>query len=144
MGYNVTVDRRGSTRISANRLTWTVVGEAAMPAYWIARARIFDPVEYKKYTDRVPPIMAKYGGRILARGGRYQINEGPADFSRFVLIEFDSLEQGVACFNSPEYEVAASFRRNGGGEVQNVVVEGLAPGEVEAGQGELTRETREP
>ena len=40
-----------------------------MPAYWIARAKINDPVEYKKYTDLVPAIIAKYGGKVLARGG---------------------------------------------------------------------------
>jgi uncharacterized protein (DUF1330 family) len=25
-----------------------------MRAYWVARSKINDPVEYKKYTDRVP------------------------------------------------------------------------------------------
>ena len=28
-----------------------------MAAYWIARSRINDPVEYKKYTDLVPGIL---------------------------------------------------------------------------------------
>ena len=40
-----------------------------MPAYWVARSKINDPVEYKKYTDLVPDIIAKYGGKVLARGG---------------------------------------------------------------------------
>jgi uncharacterized protein (DUF1330 family) len=61
---------------------------------------------------------------VLARGGRYQINEGPHDFHRFVVIEFATLEQGVKCFESPEYQEAAAFRRNGGGVVENVIVEG--------------------
>ena len=95
-----------------------------MPAYWVARARITDPVQYKKYTDLVPGILAQYGGTVLARGGRYKINEGPEEFHRFVVIEFPTLEQGVACFESPEYQEAAAFRRNGGGIVENVVVEG--------------------
>jgi uncharacterized protein (DUF1330 family) len=73
-----------------------------MPAYWVARSRINDPVEYKKYTDLVPGIIAKFGGKVLARGGRYQMMEGPAKFQRFVVIEFPSFEQGVACFASPE------------------------------------------
>jgi len=95
-----------------------------MPAYWVARARINDPVEYKKYTDRVPAILAKYGARVLARGGRYQILEGPENFSRFVVIEFPTLEQGVACFNSREYQEAAAFRRkNKAGENELVMVE---------------------
>lgn len=95
-----------------------------MPAYWIARARITDAVAYKKYTDRVPAIIDRYGGTILARGGRYRINEGPETFHRFVVIEFPTIEQGVACFESPEYQDAAAFRRAGGGVVENVIVEG--------------------
>ena len=95
-----------------------------MPAYWIARARVDDPVQYKKYTDLVPAILAQYGGKVLARGGRYTINEGPETFNRFVVIEFPTLEQGVACFESPEYQAAAAFRKAGGGIVENVVVDG--------------------
>ena len=95
-----------------------------MPAYWIARAQINDPVEYKKYTDRVPGILKQYGGRVLVRGGKYQIMEGPEMFHRFIVIEFDSLEAGVKCFASPEYREAAAFRRNGAGVVENVIVEG--------------------
>ena len=95
-----------------------------MPAYWVARAKVTEPVQYKRYTDLVPPIIAKYGGRILARGGRYHINEGPHDFHRFVVIEFPTLEQGVACFNSREYQEAAAFRRkNKAGENELVMVE---------------------
>ena len=95
-----------------------------MPAYCLARAKITDPIAYKKYTDRVPEIIDRYEGKILARGGRYQIMEGPENFHRFVVIEFPTLEQAVACFESPEYQEAAAFRRAGGGIVENVIVEG--------------------
>jgi uncharacterized protein (DUF1330 family) len=94
-----------------------------MPAYWIARSRIHDPVEYKKYTDLVPGIINKHGGKVLARGGNYQIMEGPEDFHRFVVIEFPTLAAGVACFESPEYTQAAAYRRAGAGVVENVIVE---------------------
>jgi uncharacterized protein (DUF1330 family) len=94
-----------------------------MPAYWLARSRINDPVEYKKYTDRIPAIFAKYGGRVLARGGRFQIMEGPDKFNRFVVVEFATFEQGVTCFKSPEYDEAAAFRRNGAGEVEAIILE---------------------
>ena len=95
-----------------------------MPAYWIARAKIIDPETYKKYTDRVPGIISRYGGKVLARGGRYRIMEGPETFHRFIVIEFPTLEQGVACFQSPEYQEAAAFRRGGAGIVENVIVDG--------------------
>ena len=73
-----------------------------MAAYWIARSHVTDAVVYKKYTDQVPAIVSKHGGRILARGGRYQIMAGPQTFERYVVIEFPTLEQGVACFQSPD------------------------------------------
>jgi uncharacterized protein (DUF1330 family) len=71
-------------------------------AYWVARSKITDPVAYKKYTDRVLGIIAKFGGKALARGGHFRIQEGPQKFHRFVVIEFPSLEQAVACHQSPE------------------------------------------
>ena len=42
-----------------------------MVAYWLARAHIVDPVDYKKYTDRVPAIIAKFGGEVLPRAYGY-------------------------------------------------------------------------
>ena len=94
-----------------------------MPAYWIARARIIDPIAFKKYTDRSPSVIAKYGGRFLARGGRFQIMEGPNEFNRFVVIEFPTFEQGVACYKSPEYTALAALRQSGAGEVETIMVE---------------------
>ena len=95
-----------------------------MPAYWLARSKINDPVAYKKYTDRVPAILADYGGKVLARGGKFQILEGPEHFHRFVVIEFPSFEQAVACQQSAAYQEAAAFRKDGAGEVELVIVEG--------------------
>ena len=57
-----------------------------MTAYWIARARVNDPAEYQKYAEQVPAIIAKFGGRFLARGGEFEILEGPHEFERFVII----------------------------------------------------------
>ena len=95
-----------------------------MPAYWLARSKINDPVAYKRYTDQVPALIAKYGGKVLARGGRFQIMEGPEKFGRFVVIEFPTFEDGVACFQSDEYNDAARHRReNGAGEVETVILE---------------------
>jgi uncharacterized protein (DUF1330 family) len=96
-----------------------------MPAYWLARSKVNDAAEYKKYTDLAGPIVVKFGGKVLARGGRYQIMEGPEKFSRFIVVEFPTFDQAVACFNSPEYQAACAFRRKDGvGEVENVIVEG--------------------
>lgn len=95
-----------------------------MPAYWIARSKINDPVAYKRYTDQVPGILQKFGAKVLARGGKFQILEGPKKFERFVVIEFPSLEDGVRCFESDDYQRAARNRReNGAGEVELVMLD---------------------
>ena len=95
-----------------------------MAAYWMARAKVNDPDQYKKYTDRVPAILEKLGGKILARGGKFKILEGPETFGRFIVIEFPSMERAVACHDSAEYEKASSFRKGGAGEVELVIVDG--------------------
>ncbi len=99
-----------------------------MVAFWIARARVTDPDAYSEYARRVPDVLAAYGGRILARGGRYVVAEGDVPRERFVVVEFPTLEAAQACHASAVYEEAARFRRNGAGEVEIVLVEGLTPG----------------
>jgi uncharacterized protein (DUF1330 family) len=97
--------------------------EFKMTAYWVARAKINDPVGYKKYTDLVPDIVKKFGGKPLARGGEYRTLEGPETFERFIVVEFPSLEQAVACHESPEYQEARKFRLNGVGQNELTIVE---------------------
>ena len=95
-----------------------------MPAYWVARSKINDPVAYKKYTDRVPAVLAQFGGKVLARGGDFKILEGPEKFHRFVVVEFPSMADAIACHDSEAYRQAAKFRMDGAGEVELVIVEG--------------------
>ena len=68
-----------------------------MPAYWMGRVKVNNPDEYKKYADQVAAILAKYGGKFLPRGERFQIMEGPEKFNRFVVIEFPTFDQAIAC-----------------------------------------------
>lgn len=93
-----------------------------MPAYWIAHAHVNDPVEYKKYTDQLPPLFEKFGARVLARGGDYKILEGDVPFERHVVIEFESLDKAEAFFNSPEYQSAAAFRRQPGVAINHQII----------------------
>ena len=72
-----------------------------MVAYWVARSKVNNPDQYKKYTDLVPGILQKFGGKFLARGGKFKILEGPEKFHRFIVIEFPSFEKAVACHELP-------------------------------------------
>ena len=94
-----------------------------MVAYWLARAHIVDPIEYKKYTDLVPGIIAKFDGKVLARGGPFKILEGPASFERHIVVEFPSMEKAVACHQCAEYQAAAAYRLGGAGINELVIVD---------------------
>ncbi|MGE0255143.1 MAG: DUF1330 domain-containing protein [Alphaproteobacteria bacterium] len=96
-----------------------------MPVYWLARAKIHDPVAYKRYTDPLPPLMKKYGAKVLCRGGAFKVLEGSTPYERFIAVEFPSMEVAEAMFNSPEYQEAAKHRRVPGvAENELVIVEG--------------------
>jgi uncharacterized protein (DUF1330 family) len=100
--------------------------EDQMVAYWVARSKVNNPDQYKKYTEQVPGILQKFGGKILARGGKFKILEGSEKFHRFVVIEFPSFEKAVACHESVEYvEAAAQRKKDGASELEIVIVESI-------------------
>jgi uncharacterized protein (DUF1330 family) len=82
-----------------------------MAAYLIARSRIHNAAAYKRYTDEVPALVKKYGGKFLARGTPYQVLEGPEKFQRFVIIEFPSADQARKFYACAEYKKAALNRQ---------------------------------
>ena len=95
-----------------------------MPAYWVASVKITNPEQYKEYAARAPAALEKYGGKFLARGGRNVVFEGDKGKNRVVVLQFESLERAVECYNSPEYQ-AAMAHRIGAADVQLAIVESL-------------------
>lgn len=94
-----------------------------MSAYWCARVRVTNPERYAKYVELAGPAIEKHGGVFLARGGRQVILEG-GEYERSIVARFPSVEQAVACYNSPEYTHARSFAE-GAAERHMVAVEGV-------------------
>ncbi|MEM7501245.1 MAG: DUF1330 domain-containing protein [Pseudomonadota bacterium] len=84
-----------------------------MPAYVVAMMSIEDAETYRKYTDRTPPIVKKYGGRFLTRGEPIASVEGEAYDGRMVLLEFPSKSDVDAWYADPEYQDALQYRRAG-------------------------------
>jgi uncharacterized protein (DUF1330 family) len=78
-------------------------------AYWIARVDVHDPETYKQYVETAKPAFERYNAKFLARGGRTEAVQGAAR-ARNVLIEFASMEDALACWNSPEYTKAREIR----------------------------------
>ena len=91
--------------------------------YWIARVDVSDPETYKKYVETGKPAFERHNAKFLARGGRTEVLEGKAR-ARNVLIEFPSMEEALACYNSPEYTAARKIRQTVS-EGEFVLVEGV-------------------
>ena len=94
-----------------------------MKAYWVARSKIINKVNYTKYIDLVPNIIKKCNGKILAIGGDFKVLEGTDQFHRSVILEFPSLGDGKKCWSSKEYQKASSFRKNESGLVDLILFE---------------------
>jgi uncharacterized protein (DUF1330 family) len=82
-----------------------------VPAYLIAEVDVTDPAAYEEYRKQVPPIIAKYGGRYLVRGGKVESKEGGWTPPRFVIVEFPSMEQARRFYDSPEYAPVLAIRK---------------------------------
>lgn len=95
-----------------------------MPAYLIARIRVTDPEQYKKYIAVTPGILAGFGGRFIARGGETITLEGPEETSRVVIVEFPSLDNIREFYSSPEYQEAMKIRAEAA-EVSMMAVAGV-------------------
>lgn len=90
--------------------------------YWIAHIDVTDPEGYKQYVALNAKAFAKYKAKFLVRGGKYTLKHGKAR-SRNVVIEFDSYEAALACYESPEYKEAEAVRNKySTGDV--IVIEG--------------------
>ncbi|MDX1608733.1 MAG: DUF1330 domain-containing protein [Halofilum sp. (in: g-proteobacteria)] len=94
-------------------------------AYWINFIQsVSDPERLARYAELARPAIEGHGGRFLARGLPARVFEGGRD-QRTVVIEFDSVEAAVACYESPEYRQALAALGDGA-ERDLRIIEGLS------------------
>ena len=95
-----------------------------MPAYMLIRIAVDDPAQLKSYQAAVPPIVEKYKGKFIVRGGSSVTLEGPVDSRRMVVIEFPALSDAQNFYNSTEYAEACKLRK-GIGVFECIAVDGV-------------------
>jgi uncharacterized protein (DUF1330 family) len=110
--------------VAANVIS--VARNAGQPprAYLLVQVDVSNAERYAEYTKVSPGVIAKYGGRFLARGGRTATLEGPPAKGRVVVIEFPNFDAAERFYNSPEYAEARKIR-DGAASAQMIAVEGL-------------------
>ena len=78
-----------------------------------------------------PRVIAQHGGKFIVRGGSKITLEGPEDDLRLVVIEFPSVAQAQAFYNSTEYGSIKRFR-DGAGDANFVVIDGFPAADWDA------------
>jgi len=94
-------------------------------AYVLVDVKITNVENYEKYKSLAKPLIEKFGGKYLTRGGHMEvILEELWSPTRMVLVKFPNLGKIKEWLNSPEYEEVAKIRlENSVGTF--VVLEGL-------------------
>ena len=91
-----------------------------MAAYIIADIDVTDPAGFDEYRQQVAPMIAKWGGKYLVRGGALEGLEGDWTPSRLVVLEFESLERAKEFYHSEEYRPVMAIRHKTA--VSNLVI----------------------
>ncbi len=94
-----------------------------MSVYMIIESKVKDPDRYREYQSKVPGIIARYGGRYLARGNRVTALSEDWKPERVILLEFPAEENIFTWLSSKEYKDIAPLRE-AGAETRAIIVEG--------------------
>ena len=78
-----------------------------MAAYLIAEHVISNASLFEEYRSKVAPMIERFGGRYLTRGGSHEILDGDWKPTRVVVIEFPDMVALKAWYHSPEYQLLA-------------------------------------
>ena len=81
-----------------------------MAAYLVSDVTVRNAEAFETYRSRAAEAIAKYCGRYLARGGEVQVREGVWNPRNIVIVEFQSMQQARAWYQSPEYASALEVR----------------------------------
>jgi uncharacterized protein (DUF1330 family) len=91
-------------------------------AVFIREEPVRDPGEIETYRQKAAGTGAAFNMKLLALYGACQAVEGKA-VDGVVLLEFPTMEDAKAWYNSPAYQKAAPHRRNGA-EYRAILFEG--------------------
>ena len=96
-----------------------------MATYMIVDVNIHDVDAYEIYKSQVTPIIEKFGGEYLVRGGAHEVLENYLwSPTRMVMVRFPDKKSALDFIHSDEYAPVKKMRRdNSDGTV--LIVEGL-------------------
>jgi uncharacterized protein (DUF1330 family) len=76
-----------------------------MAAYLVVDTNITNPELYERYKVIAKPLVEKYGGEYLARGGKLSVKEDTLWVPiRMVLVRFPSMQDAETFYQSDDYQ----------------------------------------
>lgn len=96
-----------------------------MAAYLLVDTQLDKPDLYEQYKLKAKPLIEKFGGEYLARGGQMTLRETDLwSPSRLVLIRFADVETANRCLDSIEYQQILPISKKSARRTA-IVLEGL-------------------
>jgi len=94
-----------------------------MSTYVIVQINITNEEPYREYLKKVTPIVEKYNGEYIVRGGKSEILLGKWNYERTVVIKFPSYKIAMEWYNSDEYIPVRKIREENS-ECNLMIIEG--------------------
>jgi uncharacterized protein (DUF1330 family) len=94
-----------------------------MAHYFLASIRIRDDREYQKYIEKAGEVFSRYNGIYLAVDNDPVVLEGIWDYSRAVLIRFNTREDFENWYRSDDYQEILRHRLQAA-ECDTILIEG--------------------
>ena len=95
-----------------------------MKHYFVAQIKIHNPEEYEKYLDKFDDIFSKYKGEYLAIDESPTLLEGKWDYTKSVLVKFNSKRDFEDWYYSADYQKILKHRLNSS-NCDTILLEGV-------------------
>jgi uncharacterized protein (DUF1330 family) len=99
-----------------------------MTAYVITQVVVHDQETFDEYRAKAGPVLAKFGGEFLVRGGRMEVLEGKWPYPRGVIIKFRDRDAAKRWHDSKEYGEVKKLR-HASARANMIVVDGIDAGQ---------------
>jgi uncharacterized protein (DUF1330 family) len=95
-----------------------------MSSYFVAQINVHDYQEYEKYLESFDDIFSRYKGEYLAIDESPTLLEGEWNYTKSVIIKFNSKEDFEDWYYSDDYQKILKFRLNASNS-DTILLEGI-------------------
>jgi uncharacterized protein (DUF1330 family) len=81
-----------------------------MPTYVVGDIHITDPIAYQAHAPQALATIARFGGRVIAGGGKVDLLEGGPMPERIFIVEFPTSDAARGWYQSQDYQEALKIR----------------------------------